>query len=169
MNTNNVITINNFKIILNYDKNAKITQIDSYINTGFIYENKNNAGISHLLEHIIIDGWKKCNPSCYGYWKKKGASLNASTGQTYVNYYINGLTKYIYEMLEYIISISLNPILTETRLKKEKTAVHNELLIHKTHPSMKLYDSLNKHLFNIEGLQYQDDVDLQISNLKKLI
>ena len=100
---NKVETINNFKIIFNHDKNAKICKIDSYINNGMIYENKNNCGISHLVEHIVIDGWSKCGSSCNEYWKKKGVELNAETSQTYINYYISGLSKYLYEMLEYIL------------------------------------------------------------------
>ena len=162
---NKVETINNFKIIFNHDKNAKICKIDSYINNGMIYENKNNCGISHLVEHIVIDGWSKCGSSCNEYWKKKGVELNAETSQTYINYYISGLSKYLYEMLEYIISISLNPIVTRNRINKEKKAVNNELLIQSTDNKIKLYDNLNKILFNIDGLKYQDDMKLQIKNL----
>lgn len=162
---NKVEIINNFKIIFNQDKNAKICKIDSYINNGMIYENKNNCGISHLVEHIVIDGWSKCGSSCNEYWKKKGVELNAETSQTYINYYISGLSKYLYEMLEYIISISLNPIVTRNRINKEKKAVNNELLIHSTDTKIKLYDNLNKILFNIDGLKFQDDMKLQIKNL----
>ena len=90
---NKVITINNFKIIFNHDKNAKICKIDSYINNGMIYENKNNCGISHLVEHIVIDGWKKCGSSCNEYWKKRGVEINAETSQTYINYFITGLSR----------------------------------------------------------------------------
>ena len=68
-------------------------------------------------------------------------------------------------MLEYIISISLNPIVTRNRINKEKKAVNNELLIQSTDNKIKLYDNLNKILFNIDGLKYQDDMKLQIKNL----
>jgi predicted Zn-dependent peptidase len=161
------IIINNFTIILNNNKNAKISRIDSFINNGYIFETKENSGISHLLEHIIIDGWKKCGNSCTNYWKKKGVEINASTGQSYVNYYISGLNKYFFEMLEYVISISLNPVITSNRMIKEKEAVYNELLINSTEKNIKLYDCLNKTLFNNEGLQYQDDINHQMKILKK--
>lgn len=162
------VIINNFTIVLNNNKNAKITRIDSYINNGCMFETKNNCGISHLLEHVILDGWKKCGNSCMQYWKSKGVDINASTGQSYINYYISGLNKYHMEMLEYIISISLNPIIESSRVKKEKIAVMNELLINSSERNIDLYNTLNKNLFNNEGLQYQDDIDLQISNLKKI-
>ena len=78
-----VIEINDFKIILNHDVNAKTTMVESYISSGFINENNENAGISHLLEHVVTEGWEKCGKNgCQAYWKKRGVLTNASTGQT---------------------------------------------------------------------------------------
>ena len=33
--------------------------VEAYISNGFIHENKTNAGVTHLLEHIITESWKK--------------------------------------------------------------------------------------------------------------
>ncbi len=102
------IEINDFKIILNQDSKAKTTMVESYISSGFINENIENAGISHLLEHVVTEGWKKCGKKgCQSYWKKKGVLTNASTGQTTVQYYMHGLKEYTYAMVEYITSISI--------------------------------------------------------------
>ena len=82
------IKFNNFIILLNTNKHAKTTLVESYINNGAVDENRENLGISHLLEHIYTDGWGKCRNNCSEFWKKRGVVLNASTGQTYVNYFI---------------------------------------------------------------------------------
>ena len=163
-----LIEINDFKIILNNDPNSKTTMVESYISSGFINENIENAGISHLLEHVVTEGWKKCGKKgCQAYWKKKGVLTNASTGQTTIQYYMHGLKEYANEMIDYIVSISINPEITKSRMDKEIKAVHNELMIHAAHPQMGLYNLLNKMLFRIEGLVVQDDMPLQIKNLKK--
>ena len=60
MTKHELIEINDFKIILNQDSKAKTTMVESYISSGFINENIENAGISHLLEHVVTEGWKKC-------------------------------------------------------------------------------------------------------------
>ena len=162
-----VININDFKIILNYDPDAKTTMVESYISSGFINENNENAGISHLLEHVVTEGWKKCGKAgCQAYWKKKGVLTNASTGQTTIQYYMHGLKEYAYDMVDYIVSISIDPEITQSRLVKEITAVQNELMIHAAHPQMGLYNELNKMLFRLEGLIVQDDMSLQLKNLK---
>jgi len=163
---NQIIKINNFTIIYN-KTTSETTLVEAYVNNGAIYEHETNVGISHLLEHIVCEGWKKCNGPCSIYWSKRGVQTNASTGQTYVNYYMHGLKKYSSEMMDYIAGIAMKPIMTQKRLKKEKAAVRNELAMHKTHPELELYNELNKLLFNIPGLQFQDDLDLQLELLKK--
>ena len=163
-----IIKVNNFTIIYNYFPKAKTTIVEAYVNNGCIFENKDNAGISHLLEHIVCEGWGKCNGPCIDYWKKKGVQTNASTGQTFINYYMHGLTKYAEEIIDYICGISMKPIMTLKRVKKEKIAVKNELFSHLDYPETKMYNALNKILFKNEGLQIQDDLQLQLDNLKKI-
>lgn len=167
MSNHEVIVINDFKVILNHSKMAKTTMVESYVSNGFINENFENAGISHLLEHVVTEGWNKCGKhGCSNYWKKKGVLTNASTGQTNIQYYIHGLEKFSREMIDYIASISVHPIITKARMDKEKKAVQNELMIHAAHPQMELYNTLNHMLFRLEGLIAQDDMKLQIKNLK---
>ena len=166
MSKHELIEINDFKIILNHRADAKTTMVESYISSGFINESIENAGISHLLEHVVTEGWKKCGSAgCQAYWKKRGVLTNASTGQTTVQYYMHGLEQYSMSMLDYIVSISINPEITKSRIDKEKKAVQNELMIHAAHPQMGLFNLLNKMLFRIEGLIVQDDMPLQLKNL----
>ena len=166
MTKHELIEINDFKIILNHREDSKTTMVESYISSGFINESKENAGISHLLEHVVTEGWKKCGrKGCQAYWKKRGVLTNASTGQTTVQYYMHGLEQYSMSMLDYIVSISIDPEITKSRIDKEKKAVQNELMIHAAHPQMGLFNLLNKMLFRIEGLIVQDDMPLQLKNL----
>lgn len=162
------VKFNNFIILLNTNKHAKTVLVESYINNGAVDEKKENLGISHLLEHICTDGWSKCRNNCSEFWKKRGVVLNASTGQTYVNYFIKGLPKYLDEMISYIVSISTSPIVNKNRIKKEKKAVTNELLIHAQNNQLPLYNLLNQILFTVPGLQFQDDIEAQIRNLENI-
>ena len=100
--------------------------------------------------------------------EKKGAIMNASTGQTYVNYYIYGLSEYAFDLIDYILSITTNPVVNMRLTKKEKAAVINELLIHTQNPQLNAFQKVNENLFTVQGLKLQDDVQLQIDNLKNL-
>ena len=50
---------------------------------------------------------------------KKGVLTNASTDQTTIQYYIR-LEEYSMDMVDYIVSISINPEITKSRMDKEK-------------------------------------------------
>ena len=56
--------------------------------------------------------------------------------------YLNTLMKW----LTILISICTFPIIS-SRTRKEKKAVHNELLMHQTYPANPLYNFLNSMLF----------------------
>jgi zinc protease len=162
------IKYNNYNILLIPNKNSEVVLIESYINSGCVNETNKNLGISHLAEHVICSGWKKCKTNCFNYWKKKGAIINAMTSDTYVKYYINGLKKHTVEMLDYIISITINPEIKKSRIEKEKTSVKQELNMYLNDPAYPIYNETNKLLFNIEGLILQDDMKLQKKNLPLL-
>ena len=168
MTKHEVVIINDFKIIFNHNNKSNTTMVESYISSGYINETRENVGISHLLEHVVCEGWEKCGTKgCSDYWKKKGVLTNASTGQTTVQYYMHGLKEYSKEMVDYIVSISIDPNITTSRINKEIKAVQNELMMHASHPQMNLYNLLNSMLFRIEGLIVQDDMELQLKNLNK--
>ena len=54
-----MIKMKGFVIIINHRPKAQTVLVESYINHGMVDEEKNNMGISHLLEHICTDGWKR--------------------------------------------------------------------------------------------------------------
>ena len=106
MSKHEVININDFKIILNNNPNSKTTMVESYISSGFINENIENAGISHLFD-VLLPGWKKCGKGMPTL-EEKEVLTSASTGQTTIQYYMHGLKEYAIEMIDYIVSISIN-------------------------------------------------------------
>ena len=160
--------INGYNIL--FLKNTTDTiSIQSYIFKGFIHENKSNMGVNHLLEHVLSNAYKNCdNYNCYEYLNLLGLMSNASTNHNIINYYATGLLKSVNEIIDYIINITVNPIFYNDLVEKEKSAVHNELLISLDNPDQKLYDKMAKHFYNIEGLKYMDDDQLMIDNLKNL-
>lgn len=144
-----------------------MTQVQTYIYTGYMHETKENLGISHLVEHIMCDSWKKCQGPCPQFWNKKGTSSNAYTSNSFVGYWIAGLKEWTKEMVEYIISSTSCEFIKKTILKDEKIAVKEELLKELNKPTWKLYDRLYQELFGHPGLKNNSNIPLQLKNLKK--
>jgi hypothetical protein len=139
--------------------------IEAVVHSGFIYETHDTVGVNHLLEHVIVSGWKKCNGSCNSYWDKKGAIINASTDNTEMKYYVKGLVSDTDEMVEYISSIT-HSFLNEATFENEKQAVMDELTSLSGDPEARLLDVFSKNFFALDGLKHVENWKLQIHNLK---
>ena len=85
----------------NHSKNVKVRSV---IKTGYINEIQNNLGINHLLEHYLVNANELCcekdNCDCITYMNKKGITMNATTGLTYVSYFTSGLHSDLYLMIK---------------------------------------------------------------------
>lgn len=157
--------VNGYTVIL-VPNNTNVVYIKACIKTGSLHESKHDAGIHHLVEHVLTEAWKPCGKdTCNSYWDKKGVNMNASTNSAYMFFYVNGLVEDMEEMMQYMIDIITKPFLQESTLKIEKHAVLNELLTRLNNPENKLYDAFNKEFF-IQS--YTADYDLQIKNLKHM-
>jgi predicted Zn-dependent peptidase len=142
--------------------------VRAVVRTGFIHETMNNAGIHHLLEHVAVDGWKNCNSNCIQYWNKKGCTMNATTSNTEVNYFVKGLPDMAEEMVQYISTIVTTARLSEEVMRREKKAVISELSMIMNCPKYELSNVFNQSFYVPEGLQHMDDAKLQIKNVDTL-
>ena len=165
---NQIFHINQYKILIVPIEETNIIYVQSFILSGRMNEDKKTSGISHLLEHILTEAWKKCKDDCAKYWGKKGIITNASTGDTTINYYVEGLEKNYKELIEYIVKITTTPQFKESRIEVEKKAVREELNRELGDEGWKIADKVSKLLYNHEGLQSSNDLPLQIKNLKHL-
>ena len=143
--------------------------VEAAIGTGFIYETEETSGINHLLEHILTDAWKGCGKAgnCSRFWDTKGVVMNATTDQSYMNFYTQGLPEETDDMLRYICSITDHPVFSAKVLENEKKAVKNELTSYGGEPDSELQDVFNKLVYT-KGLAFKDDWQLQIRNLSHL-
>ncbi len=161
------MNVSGYKII--YIPTTKnITSVHSYVKTGSMCETVKENGISHLLEHIIIDSWERCKGNCTTYWSKKGILSNAQTLTLYTRYYIVGMSIELDDMINYMASIITNPKLSAKCIERSKQAVKDELLIKINNPEWKLYNtfygSIEDDTKN-NGIGRVANYPLQIKNL----
>ena len=158
--------IKGHKVILMPTKGG-MTQVQAYIYTGYMHETKANLGISHLVEHIMADSWKKCKGPCPQFWNRKGTISNAYTSNSFVGYWIMGLKEWTSEMIEYVIASTSCDFIKKTILKDEKIAVKEELLKELNKPTWKLSNRLFQEMFEHPGIKHCGNILLQLKNLKK--
>lgn len=161
--------INGYNVLLIDIPSSELVYIQSHVNVGFLFENKKNSGINHLLEHILVNSWEQCSKfPCLEVLSKKGIQCNAHTSLTNVNYHTTSTKETLYEMLDYITTITTKAQITKRNLNIEINPVINELKQYGSDPKSELWDLLQKEMFCNEGGKHSNDWGLQMKNLKHI-
>ena len=119
------------------------------VETGSKYENKDNNGISHFLEHICLKGTSR-RPSAFDITRELdgiGAQYNAFTGQEYTGYYAKSDYRNLDTILDVVSDVYLNPIFPEKEIEKEKGVIIEEINMYQDWPQRMIADEFYKLLY----------------------
>ncbi len=117
-------------------KENPTTTVLVLVETGSKYENKENNGISHFLEHMCFKGTSR-RPSSIDITRELdtiGAQYNAFTGQEYTGYYAKSDYKNLNIILDVVSDMYLNPIFPEKEIEKEKGVIIEEINMYQDLP-----------------------------------
>lgn len=170
--------INGYKVLIMQTNNNNIS-VKSLIDTGYIHEEKDNLGINHLIEHVLVNGNPHCNDSSHNYsnasndcithMNKSGIMMNATTGLNIITYYTMGIKSDLHKMLNFIIETTINSEnISEKVIEKEKKAVIDELLQNSNNSDLNIYFTLFQKFYSYYGLNNFFNYNQQIENLKHL-
>lgn len=144
---------------------SPICMVRAIVHSGFIYETQENLGVFHLLEHVLVNAWERCNKNCILYWEKQGCVLNANTQETTMHYFVKGLPDMLEDMIAYIASITTNAVLYDSVIETEKKAVYSELINEQSSPQNSLDNVFNQSFYTTEGLRFISDARVQLKRL----
>jgi len=137
---------NGIKVILYNSPELITNSILALVKTGTDYENKNNNGISHFVEHLFFKGSK--NFPSYEILglelDKLGAEYNAFTSYEYTGYYIKTLPEYFEKAIYILSDLLINPLFPEEEIEKERKVILEEINFHKDNPFSYLFDETLK-------------------------
>ena len=162
--------------IVHYPTKKDICLLTVIIRSGFLYENAQEAGCGHLLEHCLLEAWKEHPQMGLNITiSNTGASYNASTSTDYIEFHIQFDVKYLtsnfynnFGIFQYFMQSILTPALTEERLAIEKNAVEQELLIYKSDNFYAKKLEMCKRLFPRSGIEYNCDIDHLLNILETI-
>ena len=160
--------INGYTILFIKSK-TKTAYVSAIVANGYCNEKESDIGVNHLLEHVLMESWKKCKKkSCELYWMSRPVFFNGFTTITQMKYFIDGMSSELPRMLEYIIEIVTHPTILQKSLTAEKKIVINEM-----NQKINSYDYgfnqivLNS-LYTLPGLQQSSNYLLQKKNVKNI-
>lgn len=134
---------------------VKTISIGIWILAGSRYENKNNNGVSHFIEHMLFKGTKNRSAKSLVYEIESiGGQLNAFTAKEYTCFYARVLDEFVEKAFEILSDLLLNPLVNEEDIEKEKGVIIEEINMGKEDPEEILYQALNDLIWKGNALSY---------------
>jgi predicted Zn-dependent peptidase len=149
MNYKKTTLKNGLRILTAPMKDTQTATVMIMVGTGSRYEEKNEAGISHFLEHMMFKGTKK-RPNTQVIANELdsiGGTFNAFTGKTKTGYYAKADAKHLDTILDVIMDIYMNSKIENKEIKRESGTILQELSMYEDLPMQSVDDVFEELLY----------------------
>lgn len=119
-----------------------------WVKVGSRYENSDNNGISHFVEHMVFKGSEKRSSfEIAKSLESVGGSLNAFTGREFTCYFAYVLSKDLHMAVEILSDIIANPLFDNSDIVNEKNVVLEEIHSIEDTPEELIFEHFQQNLF----------------------
>jgi len=133
---------NGTRVVLVPVKNTQTVTVQVLVEAGSKYENAENNGISHFLEHMMFKGTKE-RPSSKAITEELegvGGEFGAFTSKEQTNYFVKVPKKHWGMALDVVSDIHLNSNLDPKEIEKEKGVIIQEMAMYEDTPMHHIWD-----------------------------
>src|SRR5436309_11547334 len=117
-----------------------------WIGTGSRFERESEAGLSHLLEHLLFKGSSKYESlEIDQIFDGMGAELNAGTGKETTSVYARVIDEHVPEAFDVMADMVFRPALTD--VESERAVILEEIAMYEDDPQEKVFDLLGEAVF----------------------
>ncbi|XP_035894845.1 mitochondrial-processing peptidase subunit beta-like [Anopheles stephensi] len=110
------------------DSGSQTATVGVWINAGSRFENNNNNGVAHFLEHMAFKGTaKRAQDDLEIEVEDMGAHLNAYTSREQTVFYAKCLSQDLPKAVELLADIVQNPKLGEAEIERERGVILREM------------------------------------------
>ena len=152
--------------VVTVKKDTQIASVNVGINVGSLYENMDEKGIAHFIEHMLFKGTKKKNyEEINDELELLGGEYNAYTDYTATVYTISCLTEEIKNGVEILGDMIINSAFREEEIEKERGVILAEIRTSRDDIEDLSFKRINEEAFKNSPLRY--DVAGLEKNVKK--
>ena len=140
---------NGLRLIYSPMEGTKTVTVLAIFGTGSKYENRENNGISHFLEHMIFKGTEK-RPTTMDIASELdgvGADFNAFTAKEYTGYWVKVNKEKLNLALDIVSDMLLNSKFDEQEIDREKGVIIEEINMYEDNPMMSIEDVFENCLY----------------------
>ncbi len=136
---------NGLTVILDENHASPVVSLNVGVKVGSVWETDQEAGLSHLLEHMVFKGTKNYGPGEIAkIVEGSGGEINAYTSLDQTVYYINLASRYATKGLNLLSQMVFEALIDPLELEREKEVVLEEIRRGKDSPHRELSENLFK-------------------------
>ncbi len=141
-------------MLLKEDHSWPLVSVHAWVRVGSVDEQPTQAGIAHILEHMVFKGTRHLHAAEISRWVEVlGGAMNAETSKEYTHYYVDvpsaGTQKAVHLLGEMLHRAILDP----KEWQRECPVILEEIKRRNDDPEALLWDLLNEALFEEEPLR----------------
>lgn len=124
-----------------------------WVRAGAVNEHKQNAGISHFIEHMMFKGTTtRSAGELADATDRIGAQVNAFTGKEATCYYIKSLSSNLEEALQILLDMFTDSVFDSKELNRERQVIKEELKMILDTPDEDAHDTICETVFRDEPI-----------------
>ncbi len=154
MNYKKTTLKNGVRIITVPMKGTGTATIMISVGVGSRYENKEEAGLSHFIEHMMFKGTKKrpIPRKIYEELDSIGGIFNAFTGKSRTAYYAKADAKHINTAMDVLFDMFLNSKMEMKEINREKGTILQEMSMYEDLPMQNVEEVFEELLYKRQRL-----------------
>jgi len=146
---------NGIKVVTEELSYLRTVSFGVWIRVGSAKENKENNGISHMIEHMLFKGTKsKSAKEIADIIASIGDDVNAFTSKEQTCYYGTTITESLPILVELVADMLCNSLLSEEDLRKEKRVIYEEIDMYEDSADDMVHEILQQNVFKDHPLGY---------------
>jgi predicted Zn-dependent peptidase len=139
------------RIVTEAMPSVRSVSLGFWIGTGSRYEAEAEAGLSHLLEHLLFKGTAKYESlEIDQIFDGMGAELNAGTGKETTSVYARVIDEHFADAFDVMADMVFRPALTD--IDSEREVILEEIAMYEDDPQEKVFDMLGEAVFGSDPL-----------------
>ena len=141
---------NGLTVLVKETPGTRVATVQLWIKAGSVYEEPHEAGITHLIEHMIFKGTEKRGPGeVAGAIEAMGGRINAYTSYEYTVYHATLSSRHWDAALEVLADAVLHSVFDPEELEKEKPVVLEEIRMRNDRPNLRLYQEIMARAYEV--------------------
>jgi predicted Zn-dependent peptidase len=141
------------RVVTERMESVRSVALGLWIGTGSAAEQEPEAGLSHLIEHMLFRGTARYESlEIDQLFDAMGAELNAGTGKETTSVYSRVLDRHVERALDVMADMVWRPAFDGAELENEREIVLEEIAMYEDDPQDKVFDVLGEAVFGSHPL-----------------